>query len=228
MALSLNAPIEELKLSNRVRNALHLNGLHTVASLLQCDYKGHLRGFGPGARAELASAVAFNGLRPPASLNPAKIDQVPDEISRLLGQMEASFQKWSARLQHFETRVRELTEMERGHRAAAERHGEQILAAVSSAASEFTTRLTSLRTAGTCLVAATSLPPEQQEMLAIVEEESIQLSLLVRRIVDILPPERAPLCLPAERTSLAGVVVLHERQSAPFENGPSELVGHVQ
>jgi hypothetical protein len=105
MALSLNAPIEDLKLSNRVRNVLHLSGLHTIASLLQCDYSTALRRFGMGARTELASALKSNGFTLPASLNPSEVDKNAVEISKLFGQMETSFQKWNSRIEHFEVRL---------------------------------------------------------------------------------------------------------------------------
>jgi hypothetical protein len=124
MALSLDSPVEDLGLSNRVRNVLHLSGLHTVASLLKCDYKTALRGFGLGARAELASALETKGFTPPASLNPSEIDDIAGDISKLFGQMEVSFQKWSARIEHFEMRIRELTARASSHqrrdRSAAE------------------------------------------------------------------------------------------------------------
>ncbi len=192
MALSLNAPIEDLKLSNRVRNVLHLNGLHTVDSLLKCDYNAALRGFGPGARAELSSALEFNGFLPPAGLNPADSGVIAGEISKLFEQMEGSFQKWSARILHFETRIRELTATEPGHGPAAERSGQRMLAAVSGAAHEFRTRLTALRLAGTGLLAVANLPAEQQEMVAIVEEESIRLSALVCNLIEMLPLAKSP------------------------------------
>jgi len=68
MVLSLDAPIEDLKLSNRVRNVLRRRGFDTLGSLLGRDYKPALRGFGPAARAELASALASNGFALPAIL----------------------------------------------------------------------------------------------------------------------------------------------------------------
>ena len=115
MALSLDAPIEDLKLSNRVRNALHHSGLHTVASVLKCDYRRALRGLGPGARAELAGALESHGFAPPASLKPSGIDDVAGDVSKLLEQMDASFRTWSARIEHFEMRIRKLTASGCGH-----------------------------------------------------------------------------------------------------------------
>lgn len=120
MALSLNAPIDDLGLSNRVRNVLHLHGLHTVANLLKCDYKTAFRGFGPGARAELASALESKGVTPPAGLTRSETDDIADDISKLVGQVDASFRKWSARIHHFEMRIQELTARRCGHQPCSQ------------------------------------------------------------------------------------------------------------
>ena len=69
MALSLDAPIEDLKLSKRVRNVLRRRGFNTLGSLLQRDYKPALRGFGPASRSELACVLAANGFALPANLS---------------------------------------------------------------------------------------------------------------------------------------------------------------
>ncbi len=124
MVLSSNVPIEELKLSNRVRNVLHLRGLHTIASLLECDYTTALRRFGMGARAELASALKSNGFTPPASLNPSEVDDLAGDVAKLFGQMEVSFRKWSARLDHFEMRIRELTARGYDHQLNSRKSGQ--------------------------------------------------------------------------------------------------------
>lgn len=194
MALYLNAPIEDLRLSNRVRNVLRLRGLHTVASLLECDYKTALRGFGPGARAELASALQTNGFEPPAGLNPSEIDDIAVDISRLFGQVEASFQKWSARLEHFEGRIRELTARAGSHqlnRHAAKGAEQGPVLAGAELAQEFKTRLSALRTASAALRKGTKIPADQQEMVALVEQESARLSLLACCLVEMLPANGA-------------------------------------
>jgi len=250
MALSLNAPIEGLKLSGRVRNVLHLGGLHTVGSLLECDYKAALRGFGPGARAELASALESEGLAIPARLTSSDSDDILGEITKLLGQMEDSFQRWASRIQHFELRMRERTARERRRRAIAQRSGQQMLAAVRNAAYEFRTRLTVIRTASACLLASPNLP-ERQEMVALMEEESLRLSLLVGRLIERLPPEGSRLRLPGqtggawepsdERYGMldidherqpaaaepAGAVLWTEGQRARLDHGPGEPLRHV-
>jgi len=113
MALCLDAPIEELKLSKRVRNVLHLSGLHTIRSLLECDYKTALRRFGPTARAEVACALEVSGFSPPANLTSSQFDDFNADLSKLYAQVETSCRKWSAQLAHYETRIRELTEKAR-------------------------------------------------------------------------------------------------------------------
>jgi signal transduction histidine kinase len=196
MALSLNAPIEDLKLSQRVRNVLHLGGLHTVASVLKFDDRTALRRFGMGARAELASALQSHGLALPSSLEPSESDDIGGDISKLFGQIEASFQKWSSRIEHFEMRVRELTAKGSGNRRRY-RHvakvGEPAHASASAVlAQEFRTRLRALRTTSKALRNLTKLPPEQLEMMALMEEESIRLSLLVGRLIEMLRSEKEP------------------------------------
>lgn len=69
MALSLNAPIEDLQLSSRVRNVLRRNGFSTLGSILERDYKSTLRGFGPRARTELACALEAKGVALPDNLS---------------------------------------------------------------------------------------------------------------------------------------------------------------
>ena len=108
MALSLDAPIEDLKLSNRVRNVLRRRGFNTVGSLLERDYKPVLRGFGPVARAELACALDAEGLAPPANLSLSESINVAHDLSRLREQMEAIFQKWSGQIEHLERRLQGL------------------------------------------------------------------------------------------------------------------------
>jgi hypothetical protein len=222
MALSLDAPIEELKLSNRVRNVLRLGGLHTVASLLKCDYKTALRGLGPGARAELASALESNGFAPPSSLNPSETDDIASDVSKLFGQMEASFQKWNSRIEHFETRIRELTARGCGRRRyppAAEVAEQAHASAGAAVAQEFGARLRAIRTASADLRDSARLPPEQQEMAALVEDESARLSLLVCRLIEMLPPEEA--------TRSANAVRLDQTPCPRFENRTGELRPHV-
>jgi signal transduction histidine kinase len=196
MALSLNAPVEDLKLSNRVRNVLRLSGLHTIGSVLQCDYKAALRGFGLGARAELARTLKSNGFTPPASLNPSEIDDNGSEISKLFGQIETSFQKWISRIQHFEMRIGELTAKgSTRQRPATEVAEDAHQTAPAVLASEFRTRLRAIRSASAALRDVAELSSQQQELVALVEEGSLRLSLLAGRLIETLPPEKLPPCL---------------------------------
>lgn len=188
MALSLEAPIEDLKLSKRVRNVLHLSGLHTLGSLLECDYKSALRRFGPSARAELACALETNGFTPPANLTPSEFDDLNEDLSKLYTQMAASFQKWSARLEHFETRIRELTTKGYDYHdhSCADTDAEEPGGA---AAQEFGTRLSAVRAASANLQQVMTLPPEQQEVAAFVEQESCRLNLQAGQLLEMLHRE---------------------------------------
>ena len=186
MALALDSPIEDLKLSNRVRNVLHLSGLHTVGSVLQCDYTTALRGFGPGARAELACALKSQGLLPPAHLMPSEVDNFNQDVSKLLGEMESTFQKWNVRMAHFETRIRDLTT--KGGRFDLNSGTEQHLpAALADQAQEFKTRLTALRIARATLRGLAKF----REHPAVVGSEEERLTFLVSRLLEMLPRRNA-------------------------------------
>lgn len=184
MPLFLDAPIEELKLSRRVRNALHLAGLHTLGSVLARDYKTAIRGFGPATRAELMSALEASGFAPPSRLGPPGSDNTYDEMAHLLAQMEEGFHAWGARLEHFEMRLRAFTANGPRPREASE----QALAC-SALAHQFRTRLTNIRAITATLQEVIELPPEQHELLDLLEEQSVRLSVLLYRVLEMLAPE---------------------------------------
>ncbi len=184
MPLFLDTPIEELKLSRRVRNALHLAGLHTLRSVLARDYETAIRGFGPAARAELMSALEASGFTLPSRLGPADSDKTSDEIARLLEQMKEGFETWGARLEYVEMRLRAFTS---GISCQCEAP-EQALAC-RALAHRFRTRLTSIRAITATLQEVIELPPEQQELLDLLEEQSVRLSVLVYRLFEMLGAE---------------------------------------
>lgn len=187
MPLFLDAPIDELKLSRRVRNALHHGGLHTLRSVLACDYKTAIRGFGPAARAELMSALEAGGFALPSRLGPPDSGNARDEVAKLLREMEESFQKWGARLEHFEMRLRVITASSPCQNEAPE----QALAC-RALAHQFRTRLTSIRAITTTLQEVIELPPEQHELVGLLEDESVRLSVLVYRLLEMFGAEESP------------------------------------
>jgi hypothetical protein len=197
MSLTLDSPIELLKLSNRVRNVLHLSGLHTVGNVLECDFTTGLRGFGPAARAELASVLKSHGLAPPAPLARSELDNFNEDVSKLFVQMEASFRKWNVRVEHFEARVRELTTKGRSFDLnSPPAGGEQppSAAAVAGQAEEFKARLTALRIARIVLRGLTRFPEHQ----AVAGLEQERLSHLIGRLLAMLP-QRNACSLPKQR-----------------------------
>jgi signal transduction histidine kinase len=196
MSLFLDAPIEELKLSRRVRNALHHGGLHTLRSVLACDYRTTIRGFGPAARAELISALEAGGFALPSPLDPPDPDNTHDEIARLLGQMEESFQKWGARLEHFEMRLRALTA-----RSPCQNEAPEQALACRALAQQFRTRLTNLRAITVSLQEVIQLPPEQHELIDLLEEQSVRLSVLVYHLFEMLAAEESLPDLPRTSSS---------------------------
>jgi len=189
MALSPDSPIEELKLSIRVRNVLHLSGLHTLRNLLECDYKTAVRGLGPGARAELARALASNGFAPPANLIRSERERYSKDVSKLFGQIESGFRKWNARLHHFEARIEELTVKgrERQQQFPAELSQQAQACAGLEQAREFSTRLAAICVASATLRETADLPQKQQENAASMEQESLRLSIAAGRLLEMLP-----------------------------------------
>jgi len=203
MPLFLDAPIDKLKLSTRVRNALHLAGLHTLGSVLACDYKNTIRGFGPVARAELISALQASGFAPPSRDGPPGSDNPQDEIARLLAQMEEGFEAWGARLEHFEMRLRAFTASSPGRYDAV-----QQALACRSLAHQFRTRLANIRGITATLQAVIELPPEQLELVELLEEQSVRLSVLVYRLFEMFAAEAS---LPNPRRKNSGVSSTREK-----------------
>jgi two-component system sensor histidine kinase KdpD len=88
-------------------------------------------------------------------------------------------------------------------RAVAERHTEQLRAAVLDAlAHEFKTPLTAIRTASAGLLEATTLSPEQRELAALVEEESVRLNDLASRLLGTARLEASEIVLRRQPTTL--------------------------
>jgi signal transduction histidine kinase len=98
-------------------------------------------------------------------------------------------------MEHFAMRIRELTA--RG--CDDQRHSRRAAVGGAALTKEFRTRLSAIRTASAALRDEATLPPEQREMVASVEEESARLSLLARRLMEMLPAENSRSCLPRVR-----------------------------
>lgn len=180
----LDTSIDGLKLSRRVRNALHLAGLHTLGSLLARDDKTAIRGFGPAARAELMSALESSGFALPSRLGPAGSGGSNDEIARLLAQIEEGFRTWGAHLEHFEMRLRAFA----ARSPCSYQATEQALAC-RALAQQFRTRLTNMRAITAALQEGAALPPEQRELVDLLEEQSLRLSVLVYRVFEMFTAE---------------------------------------
>jgi signal transduction histidine kinase len=185
MSLFLDAPIDQLKLSRRVRNALHLAGLHTLRSVLARDDKTAIRGFGPAGRAELTSALEASGFRLPSRLGPPGCGNPHDEIAPLLAQLEGDFETWGARLEHFEMQLRAFAA-----RSPCPYDTPERALACRALAHQFRTRLTNLRAITGALQELVELPPEQHELVDLLDEQSVRLSVLVYRLFEMLAAEQ--------------------------------------
>jgi signal transduction histidine kinase len=184
MPLFLDAPIEELKLSRRVRNALHLAGLHTLRSVLASDDRPGIRGFGPAARSELRSALEAKGFAWPVRLVPPDADTAAGEIAHLLAQMEEGFAMWGVRLEYFEMRLRALAA-----RSVCPCQPPERARACLALAHQFRTRLTNIRAITATLHDVLELPPDQHELVELIEEQSVRMSVLVYRFLELFAEE---------------------------------------
>jgi signal transduction histidine kinase len=194
MTLSLNAPIEDLKLSRRVRNVLRRGGFSTLASLRKRNYKPALRGFGPTAQAELASALEANGFLSPANSPRCESGDVAEDVSKLRGQMEASFREWNAQMERLEIDIRKLMTSRLDEPFLEEGSGEQAPAAVTDGlAHEFQVGLLAVHIASDCLLEIAELPPKQQALMTLVVEQSDRLIGLIHQLLGA-PPKSPASC----------------------------------
>ncbi len=182
MGVSPDDPIEDLKLSNRTRNALRRMGCATLGSLMNCQAGPASPrpgcGFGPVSRAEVACALAANGFTSWAELMLAETGA--ERLAALRAQMEASLRQWTAQTEKLQTCVRNPTESERVRQrrsgAAAKRCAEL--------AEELKSPLTVICTASACLLQTRTLSPEQRELAESIETASVRLRELLHALLD--------------------------------------------
>jgi len=181
MGVSLDDPIEDLKLSNRTRNALRRMGCATLGSVMsrQAGPASHRSGFGfgPVSRAELACALAANGFTSWAELMLAETGA--ERLAALRAQMEAGLRQCTAQGENLRTCVRNPPERERasqrGSGAAAKRYTEL---------EEFKSPLTVICAASAGLLHTRTLSPEQRELAELIETESVRLRELLHGLLD--------------------------------------------
>ncbi len=156
MSVSLDDPIENLRLSNRTRNALRRMGCGTLRSVMNREAGPARRwsgfGFGPVSRAEVACALAANGFKSWAELILAETGVEHPTARR--DRMETSF---------CANRRRPKTE--------AKRYAEL--------AEEFKSPLTVICAASAGLLETKMLSPEQRELAELIETESSRLRELL-------------------------------------------------
>jgi hypothetical protein len=122
-------------------------------------------------------------------------------------------------------RIRELTakgsDHQRRAQPAAEAADQSRAIAGAALALEFRRRLGAICAAIAALREVARLPPEQQKMVELVEDESVQLRLLVGRLVEMMPAENKRVVTPEPRRRAI-------RPASPrFENRLEEARPHV-
>ncbi len=179
MEVSLDDPIEYLRLSNRTRNALRRMGCDTVGSLMNRGAgPPSLRsgfGFGPVSRAEAARALAASGITPWAQAMTAE-----DRLAALRAQMQASFQQWATQIEILQTRFANPTESEHSGR----RRSGKAAKPYAELAEQFKTPLTLICTASAGLLMTKALSPEQRELAELIEKESARLRDLLHGLLE--------------------------------------------
>ena len=110
--ITLDSPIEDLKLSRRVQNALEEAACVTVRSLLDHDFLKGARQLGPIAKKEILSSLSEHGFGIPAALMDARnetISKLEKEIGRLRDSIETSSRQLQGRVKRLEDRVNRLS-----------------------------------------------------------------------------------------------------------------------
>jgi|SRR5215831_12226141 len=111
--ITLDSPVEALGLPARARNKLHQLGCHSVRFLIDDEFlRGRAR-LGPGARREIAAALARDGFNVPADLSPRKgtrIAQLARALLELRKRIDVDQRRWRGRLERLEQQIRKLSE----------------------------------------------------------------------------------------------------------------------
>jgi hypothetical protein len=111
--ITLDSPVEALELSARARNKLHQLGCHSIRFLVDDAFARGRARLGPGARGEIAAALAHYEFNVPADLSPRKgtrIAQLARALLELRKRIEVDQRRWRGRLERLEQQIRKLSE----------------------------------------------------------------------------------------------------------------------
>ena len=111
--ITLDSPIEDLRLSLRAENALRESGCDTVRSVLERDIRRIARRVGPVTRLEIISALEEHGFSvhaPPENAGQETVTEVVHSLQRLRHHLRTTFEEWSDEVTNLEKRLRKLSE----------------------------------------------------------------------------------------------------------------------
>jgi hypothetical protein len=111
--ITLDSPVDLLGLSVRARNKLHQLGCHSIRCLTDGEFARGRARLGPGARSEIAAALARCGFNAPADLSPrrgTRIAQLARALVDLRKRIEIDQRKWRGKLERLEQQIRKLSE----------------------------------------------------------------------------------------------------------------------
>jgi len=110
---TLDSPVEALGLSVRASNKLHQLGCHSIGFLVDDEFARGRARLGPGARREIAAALARYEFNVPADLNPRKgtrVAQLARALLELRRRIDVDQRRWRGRLERMEQQIRKLSE----------------------------------------------------------------------------------------------------------------------
>jgi len=110
--ITLDSPIEDLRLSRRVQNALQEAACFTVRSLLEHDFSKAARQLGSVAEEEIILSLAERGFGAPGTLAAARdqrISSLEEELQKLRISIDSASRQWQSRVKRLEDRLQKLS-----------------------------------------------------------------------------------------------------------------------
>ncbi len=106
--LPAQAPLEQLGLSVRTRNALKGVGCSTVEDVLRLDIQSPIRGLGRKAKEELLGKLDEAGYSHPAAGHPSEITMLERSLSRIEERIDATLGSVAKEIRFARQRLRKL------------------------------------------------------------------------------------------------------------------------
>lgn len=108
--VTLESPIEDLKLTRMTQNTLKRAGCTTVGHILEVAFKRRFRRFGAGGREEVRLALQSNGIELPSEKadRAVALAEAERRLDHLQRQIEADVRRWQQQVEVLAEIIREL------------------------------------------------------------------------------------------------------------------------